>query len=144
MKKFLILVVFIFLLTACTNKKEEKKKESLKNMLTCYEENVTYYYYFNNRTDNYYMAKYLMEYEFKTNKEAKDYYDILFNEWEKDYTNSNMVLDLKLDENILKVSITAYSDADLESYKMFFKERYNLNMNGINKTFNDKCLIKPI
>ena len=144
MKKVLILFVFIFLLTACTNKKVQKKEIGTKKMLTCYEENVTYYYYFENDVDNYYMAKYLMEYEFKTNKEAVDYYNILYNEWEKKYTNSNMILDLKIEENVLKVSVMAYNDTDLDSYKNFFKDRYNLNLQDINKTFNDKCLIKPI
>lgn len=144
MKKLLILFICLFLLTACTNKKEEKEIVSEKKMLTCTDRHITYYYYFNNDTDSYYMAKYLMEYEFKTEREARDLYNIKANEWDNNYQNSNMEMDLKIDGSVLTVTITSYEDSNYENYKEFFGDRYNLNLKELNSTFNDKCLIKPI
>lgn len=143
MKKVFILILILLILTGCKNKQE---KENIKQniLLTCDETNATYYFYYENETDSYYKAVYTINYQFKTEKEANDYEQILLDNWKNKYSESIMEIETAVFDTTTYVTITAFKYTDESKYKDYFKDRYNLNMNDMNKSFNNKCLIKPI
>jgi len=149
MKK-IIMLLLIIILVGCGNKKELKeniddfKDEYNKTLLTCKEDDKTYYYYFENDKDYYYKAMMTTHYDFNSDREAKEYEEKLHNEWIEKYEESNMDIELRVNEKKTFISISAFNYSDKESYIHYFGDRYNLSKEEINKTFNNECLIKSI
>ena len=147
MKKILLILVVALLLCGCknNNKKEIKKSNrEQRTMLTCEENDITYMFYYDNEDEPYYKATYLEKKKFKTEKEAEEYQEEFLKKWHEKYADELITLDLRINDNTSFINVSAIHDTKEELYKDFFGDRYNLNKNDINKTFNNDCLIKPI
>ena len=147
MKKSVYLLLIIILLCGCQKKEEEKpkkEKQEVGTMLTCSVDNITYGFYYNTDEEYYYKATYLAKYKYDNEKEALDKLDKIQKEWYENYGDSLVEIDFKVNDNTTFVTITAFHDTDQNLYETFFGDRYNLNIDDINKSFNNDCLIKPI
>ena len=147
MKKIIYIFLILLLLCGCNkkvNKKIEKEKKEVGTMLTCEEKNITYTYYYNKDEDTYYKATYLAKYKYDNEDDALLKLDELKKEWYDNFADKIMDVDFKVNDNTAFISITAFRDTDAYDYKYYFGDRYNISIDEVNKSFNDKCLIKPI
>ena len=148
MKKILYILIILLLVTGC--KKEEKLKKlepkrEEKIMLTCsLNKEVTYMFYYNNEEEPYYKADYLEKKIFDSDEEAIEYQEEFFNIWVEKYLDELLTLEYRENEKTSFINISAMHDTNEEVYNVFFGDRYNLNMEDMNKTFDNNCLIKPI
>lgn len=147
------LLLLIIILVGCGNKdnkaKDNKennnyKDEYNKTLLTCQEDDKLFYYYFENDKNYYYKAMMTTNYKFSNDTEAKEYEEKLHNEWIEKYEDSDMDIELRVNEGKTFISISAFNYSDKDAYVHYFGDRYNLSKEEINKTFNNDCLIKSI
>lgn len=147
MKKVLCVLIIMLLVCGCKNNKKDiikKSNREQRTMLTCSENDVTYMFYYDDEEKPYYKAMYLEKKQFKSEEEANKYQEDFLNVWNEKYADELINLELRINDNISFINVSAIHDTKEELYKDFFGNRYNLNKNDMNKTFNNKCLIKPI
>ena len=146
MKKIIYALIIMILVCGCGKKLEKPKKyeRQTRTMLTCEENNITYMFYFEDEEKSYYKATYLEKKSFKTEKEAEKYQEEFQNNWNELYLDELMTVDYKIEEKKSFINVSAIPSTPENIYKDFFGDRYNLNMDDINKSFNNNCLIKPI
>ena len=146
MKKIVYLLIILLLISGCGKKKEIEKKyeRETRTMLTCEDNDVTYMFYFENNTKPYYKATYLEQKEFKSKKDAEEYQEEFQNNWNEKYIDQLITIDYKIEDTKSFINITAIPATPEEIYLDFFGNRYNLNLDEINASFNNNCLIKPI
>ena len=147
MKKISILLILLLIMTGCKNTKSDKKievKREERTLLTCEVDDVTYMFYYDKEEEPYYKAVYLETKIFKNEEAAEKYQEKFVSNWKEKYQDTLIEYDMRINENTSFINVSAIHDTDENMYKDFFGDRYNLNMEDMNKTFNNDCLIKPI
>ena len=148
MKKIIYILIIMLLITGCKKEDKNNKKESnreTRTMLTCtLNDEITYMFYYDKEDEPYYKADYLEKKKFASDEEAEAYQEEFYRIWVEQYADKLLTLEYRVNENTSFINISAFHDTDEDIYNIFFGDRYNLNMNDMNKLFNDECLIKPI
>ena len=148
MKKILLILIVLIITTGCKKETKLKKLEPNREeriMLTCsLDKEITYMFYFEEEDKPYYKAVYLEKKIFNSDEEAEEYQEAFLNIWFERYADHLITLEYRVNENTSFINVTASRDTEEELYKDFFGDRYNLDMDDMNKIFDNECLIKTI